>query len=107
MNTITAIMASNAEARVCLGGAWTLWMNLQQPRMAMPMLAIKHYGHGEAAAQAAHSAANRLQRGCRVSLWCEGLDIDHTPAGRQAIVLRGVDAIHIAAHSNTSNVEAL
>lgn len=99
MHTITATLTRAAEVRMCLGGAWTLWLELTQQHEPCPIVAVRDYGHGESARQAAYSAATRMPRGEAVRVWCAGIGIGHTHDNRAAIALRGVDQINTLPHS--------
>lgn len=90
---LTAVLARRATACVCIGGAWIVLLDLVQPGEAQPLVGAWQFGHGEAAAQAAHSAANRLRQGCTVHIYCNRIGLGHTRAGQRCVELHGITAV--------------
>jgi hypothetical protein len=94
-HTVVGTLVRNAEARMCLGGAWIVMMELRQATpTAPPIVAVHQHGQGEPARAAAHSEANRLRQGARARIYFTGLGLGHTRDEKPAIDLRGVDAVH-------------
>lgn len=92
---VVGTLVRNAEARMCLGGAWIVMMELRQSRPGMPpIVAVHQHGQGEPARAAAHSEANRLRAGTLARIYFAGIGLGHTRDDAPAIDLRGVDAVH-------------
>lgn len=90
---LTATLTSSPAACLCLGGAWIVLLELRQAREREPLTAAWQFGHGEAAAISAHSAADRLRRGQVVHIYYAGLGIGHTRDQQASIELRGVTSV--------------
>ena len=81
---------------MCLGGAWIVLLELRQAGTPEPLTGTWQFGHGEAAAQAAHSAAYRFRRGHRVSIYYASLGLGRTRYDEPAVELRGVTSVQAA-----------
>lgn len=90
---LTAKLTSSPAACLCLGGAWIVLLELRQAREREPLTGAWQFGHGESAAIAAHSAADRLRRGQVVSVYYAGLGLGHTRDQEASIELRGITSV--------------
>lgn len=92
---VIGVVARDAQARICAGGAYVVDVEIQQARQAddARIVARRQYGHGASAAIAAHTAAAQLRRGTPVEAWCAGIGVGYTTDDTPAIALRGVDQI--------------
>lgn len=91
---VTATLTRDPVACMAMGGAWLLLLELRQHSEPDPITGAWQFGHGESAAQAAHSAAYRLRRGQAVQVWYAGLGLGHTQYERRAsIELRGISSV--------------
>jgi hypothetical protein len=89
-------LTRNAEARVCIGGAWVLMLEMRQAQggaKSEPIVAIKQCGSGEPARAAAHSAAARLRQGAMARVYCTAFRVGRNSERRRAIELTGVDSV--------------
>jgi hypothetical protein len=89
----TATLARDPIACRALGGAWILVLEMRQPSEPEPITGAWQFGHGEPAAQAAHSAAARLRQGHQVTVYFSGLGIGHTRDNTASIELRGISSV--------------
>jgi len=97
----TATLARDPIACKALGGAWILLLEMRQPTEREPITGAWQFGHGEPAAQAAHSAAARLQHGCTVAVYFTGLGLGHTRDNSASIELRGISSVQAIAADAT------
>jgi hypothetical protein len=88
---LTGTLGCDARAYVNPDGSALLELQLHQGVNSLAAVARKFYGTGAAAQIAAHSAANHLRAGARVTVHAAGYDIRHRPTDH--LVLLQVDHI--------------
>lgn len=98
---IVGELASNAEMRACLGGAYVIELRIKQPTDSTyglrPIHGTWQRGHGQAAAAAAATAAAQMRAGSWVRVWCTGIDVGYGPGNRAEIEITGITAVQSCA----------